>query len=265
MATKCLSILGHPGRRMNSVRTVPSDVPYDVLVREISSERVSRDGLVVPDRLNCAALRAGFAHGIAYRPVLREPRTAGSHKELPTPALPKICIVSPLHAYERTSWGRRIGIAIACLAALALAGFVGAVVGPHFKAATTSSTATTVLHRLPTTTSTVVHSSVKVLVANGTQQPNAAGHFTQQLQQNGWNVSTPRNSTSAASTTTIYYAPSQQQAAALIASELGVPTTAVQPVTGAVPVANATGLDIVVIIGPDLAGNGFPATTVPAT
>lgn len=173
--------------------------------------------------------------------------------------------MSPLHAYDRTSWGRRIGIAIACLGALALAGFVGAVVGPHFKTATTSSTATTSLHRLSTTTSTVVHSSVKVLVANGTQKPNAAGHFTQQLQQSGWNVSTPGNSTSAASTTTIYYAPSQQQAAALIASELGVPTTAVQPMTGAVPVANATGLDVVVIIGPDLAGNGFPATTVPAT
>ena len=179
--------------------------------------------------------------------------------------------MSPLHAYERTSWGRRIGIAIACLGALGLAGYVGAEVGPHFKAAstsgtaTTSSTATTSLHRLSTTTSTVVHSSVKVLVANGTQEPNAAGHFTQQLQQNGWNVATPGNSTSAASTTTIYYAPSQQQAAALVASELGVPTTAVQPMTGAVPVATTTGLDIVVIIGPDLAGNGFPATTVPAT
>ena len=102
-------------------------------------------------------------------------------------------------------------------------------------------------------------------MANGTQQPNAASHFTQQLQQNGWSVSTPRNSTSAASTTTIYYAPSQQQAAALIATELGVRTTAVQPLTGAVPVANATGLDVVVIIGPDLAGNGFLTTTTPAT
>jgi len=211
------------------------------------------------------------APGMAYQPGLRELRGAGSDKELPTLALSKICIVSPLHAYEQTSWGRRIGIAILCLGALALAGYVGAVLGPHFKAATTSGTATnsgtatTSLHPPPTTTSTVAHSSVKVLVANGTQEPNAAGHFTQQLQQQGWNVSTPRNSTSAATTTTIYYAPSQQQAAALVASELGVPTTAVQPLTGAVPVANATGLDIVVIIGSDLAGSGFSATTVPAT
>src|ERR1019366_5982032 len=66
-----------------------------------------------------------------------------SDKELPTLAPPKICLVSPIHSYQRTSWGRRIGIAMACLGALALAGFVGSVVGPHFKAASTSPTTTT--------------------------------------------------------------------------------------------------------------------------
>ena len=183
----------------------------------------------------------------------------------PTLAPPKICLVSPIHSYQRTSWGRRIGIAMACLGALALAGFVGSVVGPHFKAASTSPTTTTSTRPPSTTTSTVAHSSVKVLVANGTQEPNTASHFTQQLQQQGWNVAAPQNTTSPASTTTIYYAPSQQQAAALVASELGVPTTAVQSMSAAVPVANATGLDVVVVIGSDLAGNGFPATTIPPT
>ncbi len=89
-------------------------------------------------------------------------------------------------------------------------------------------------------------------------------HFTQQLKLGGWSVGTPQNATSAASTTTIYYAPSKQQAATLVASEIGVPTAMVRPLSAAVPVANATGLDVVVVIGPDLAGNGFPATTVPA-
>jgi LytR cell envelope-related transcriptional attenuator len=137
------------------------------------------------------------------------------------------------------------------------------VVGPHFKA---TSTSTTILPSRPlsTTTSTVAHSGVTVLVANGTQEPNAAGHFAQQLQQQGWNVSIPKNTTSAASSTTIYYDPSHQQAAALIASELGVATTSVQPLTAGAPVADPTGLDVIVVIGPDLAGNGFPATTVPA-
>jgi LytR cell envelope-related transcriptional attenuator len=160
---------------------------------------------------------------------------------------------------------RGIGLFLACLGALALAGFVGSVVGPHFKGATTSSTTTTSTRPLSTTTSTIAHSSVKVLVANGTSEANAAGHFAQKLQQQGWNVGTPQNATATASTTTIYYAPSLQQAAVLVASELGVPTTALQPLSSAAPVANATGLGVVVVIGSDLAGTGFPATTVPAS
>jgi LytR cell envelope-related transcriptional attenuator len=174
--------------------------------------------------------------------------------------------MSPLHAaYRQTYWARRIAIAIVCLGALAFAGFVGSVVGPHFKTASTSSTTTTAVHPASTTTSTVAHASVKILVANGTQEPNAGAHFAQQLQQQGWSVSTPVNTTSAASMTAIYFVPSRQPAAALVASELGVPITAVQPVTAAVPVANVAGVDIVVVLGPDLAGSGFPATTVPTT
>ena len=173
--------------------------------------------------------------------------------------------MSPLHAYRHTSWARRIGIAIACLGALVVAGYVGSVVGPHFKSASTSSTTTTPLHPASTTTSTVAHSTVKILVANGTQEPNAGAHFSQLLQQQGWSVSVPVNTTSAASTTTIYYIPSEQPAAALVASALGVPATAVQPLTASTPVANVAGLDVVVVIGPDLAANGFPATTVPTT
>jgi len=180
-------------------------------------------------------------------------------------ALSKICPVSPVHAYQQKSWGRRIVVAIGCIGALAAAGFVGSLVGPHFKASSASGPATTSTHPPSTTTSTVAHSAIRVLVANATKEPNAGAHFTQQLSQGGWSLSTPQNATSEASTTTVYYAPSRQQAAALIATEIGVPTTAVQPMSSAVPVATAAGLDVVVIIGSDLAGNGFPATTVPTT
>ena len=143
-------------------------------------------------------------------------------------------------------------------------GYIGSVVGPHFKSGSSSSTTTTAVLPPTTTTSTIAHASVKVLVANGTQQPNTAGHFTQLLLQQGWNVGTPTNSTSSASTTTVYYAPAKQQAAALIASEIGAPATAAQPLGGSVPVANAAGVDVVVVIGADLAGQGFPATTSPS-
>jgi len=159
-----------------------------------------------------------------------------------------------------------MGLAVGCVGALALAGFVGSVVGPHFKATSTSPTTSTSTPPPSTTTSTVPHSSVKILVANGTQEPNAASHFAQQLQEQGWNIAVPQNTTSAVSSTTIYYASSQQQQAALlVASELRVPITAVQLLSAAVPVANPTGIDVVVVIGSDLAGSGFPATTAPTT
>src|SRR5664280_1789699 len=177
----------------------------------------------------------------------------------------RICLVSSLHSDPQSSWGRRMGLAVGFLGALALAGFVGSVVGPHFKATSTSPTTSTSTPPPSTTTSTVPHSSVKVLVANGTQEPNAASHFAQQLQEQGWNIAAPQNTTSAVSSTTIYYASSQQQAALLVASELRVPVTAVQSMSAAVPVANPTGIDVVVVIGSDLAGSGFPATTAPTT
>jgi hypothetical protein len=104
---------------------------------------------------------------------------------------------------------------------------------------------------------------VKVQVANGTQEANTAAHFSQILQQQGWNVQAPTNSTAPAATTTVYYAVFWPSSAHEIATELGVPATSVQPLTPSVPVANTSGIEVVVVIGSDLAGNGFPATTVP--
>jgi LytR cell envelope-related transcriptional attenuator len=169
-------------------------------------------------------------------------------------------VVDSLHAHRRSSWGRRVGVALLFLVALALAGYVGSVVGPHFKPTSAPPTTSTSTRPPSSTASTVAHSNVKVLVANGTQEPNAASHFSQQLQQQGWNVAVPKNTTSAVSSTTIYYAPSQQKAAQLVAFELSEPITAVQSLGAGVPVASTTGLDVVVVIGPDLAGSGFPAS-----
>jgi hypothetical protein len=112
---------------------------------------------------------------------------------------------------------------VASVVALALAGYIGSVLGPHFKGSSTPTTTTATTLAPAATTSTVAHASVKVVVANGTQMANTAGHFTQLLQQQGWNVGSPQNSTTSATTTTIYYAPSKQPSAAIIASEIGAP------------------------------------------
>ncbi|HXA31474.1 MAG TPA: LytR C-terminal domain-containing protein [Acidimicrobiales bacterium] len=173
-----------------------------------------------------------------------------------------------MHSYQGgSSWGRRFGIAVLIVVALAVAGYIGSVVGPHFKskASAGSATTTTSAHSSSTTTTTIPHASVKVLVANGTQKSNTAAHFTQILQQQGWNTQAPTNSTAPAATTTVYYAVFWQQSAMEIATELGVPTTAVQPLTPSVPVPNTSGMYVVVVIGSDLAGNGFPPTTVPTS
>ena len=180
---------------------------------------------------------------------------------------PTLWSVTPAHSYERSFWGRRIALTLLLLVALALAGYVGSVVGPHFKGNGGSSAPPTTARDATTTTTSVVPAKVSVVVANGTQEPNAAAHFTQQLQEKGWNLSTPRNTTAAASATAIYYAPSHEAAAAEVASQLDVAATSVQPLTASVPVANASLFDVVVVIGPDLAGSGFPTTTttVPTT
>jgi hypothetical protein len=110
-----------------------------------------------------------------------------------------------------------------------------------------------------TTTTTVPHGSVKVLVANGTTEPNVAAHFTAQLQSAGWAMQPAADTTAPATTSNVYYAAGQQAAANEIASALGLKPSAVQPLTTSVPVSGTTGVDVVVVIGPDLAGHGFPA------
>lgn len=76
-------------------------------------------------------------------------------------------------------------------------------------------------------------------------------------------MGTATNTTAAASTTNVYYVPTMQQQGVEIASELGLNPTVVQPLTVAVPVAGTAGIDVVVVIGPDLASRA--ATVTPTT
>ena len=159
---------------------------------------------------------------------------------------------------------RRPGLAALFLVALVAAGFAGALFSGHLNQNTSPQTAATTPSTAPTTTTTTIpHASVKVLVANGTQQNGAAAQLTQVLQGQGWSMSTPTNATSQASATTVYYAPTKQPEAALVASQLGVSLSAVQPLTAAAPVTGTTGIDVVVVIGPDLASRA--GTLTPAT
>ena len=157
---------------------------------------------------------------------------------------------------------RRLGLVLVCLGALVAAGFAGAVISGH-TGGTATPTTTVTLVPPSTTATTVPHASVKVLVANGTTQSGAAAHVTQALQAQGWATAPPTNTTSPAPSTGIYFGPGQQPAAAIIAAELGAAPAAVQPLSPSIPVATTTGMDVVVVIGPDLPAQAA-ATTAPA-
>jgi len=124
---------------------------------------------------------------------------------------------------------------------------------------TTSTTTTTTAGGGSTTTTTTapagVHpnTTVKVLVANASQTNGVATYYSQKLATAGWGTLTPVTATTARSTSTIFYATGQKRDALAVATALGLPTSAVQPLGGTVPVLSTAGADIVVIAGNDLA------------
>jgi hypothetical protein len=114
-------------------------------------------------------------------------------------------------------------------------------------------TTTTTTHNATTTTTTTIpHGSVTVLVANATSSNGLALHYSTALEAGGWDMKTPTDATTTVAASAVYYASGQQAAAAAIAAQLGLKPAAVLPLTAAVPVANASGNDVVVVVGADL-------------
>jgi hypothetical protein len=133
--------------------------------------------------------------------------------------------------------------------------------------ATNSTTTTVAGHHHNTTTTTLTTlppSTVTVQVANGTTTPNGAAYYTNVLQRSGWKTQAPLDTTSPVAASTVYYAAGQKSDAESIATQLGLSKTTVQPLTSAVPVNGATGVDIVVIVGNDLAAAMSTTTTTAA-
>jgi hypothetical protein len=127
----------------------------------------------------------------------------------------------------------------------------------------------------PTTTSTPgghAPASVKVLVANGTNTAGAASRVVPPLTSAGYNVLAPTDATKAAKASTrasvVYYTPTYDLDAKIIATHLTLQLSAVQPLPTTAPVANTQGANVIVVVGPDLAGassGGTTATTAHTT
>lgn len=107
-----------------------------------------------------------------------------------------------------------------------------------------------------TTTTTVARSTVSVVVANATSTNGLAGHYTTVLQGDGWKMQPAANATTSEATSAVYYAAGQQAAAQEVAAAIGVKPQQVLPLSSATPVSGATGVDVVVVIGQDLAASG---------
>lgn len=132
----------------------------------------------------------------------------------------------------------------------------GSTTTTHAAAGSTSSTTTTAAHSHghgTTTTTTAPHASVSVVVANATNTNGLAAHYSTVIGAGGWKMGTPIDASTTEATSTVYYAAGQQAAAQSIANTIGVKPAQVQPLTTAVPVAGASGNDVVVVVGQDLA------------
>lgn len=117
---------------------------------------------------------------------------------------------------------------------------------------TTSTTTATTNH---TTSTTVPKAQVRVQVANGTSVTGLARTFTQQLMTLGWDA-LPEMNGPKVTTTTVYFKVGYQWAAREIVSEIKATKAQVKPLGNLTPVAGASGDDIVVILGPDVAIKG---------
>ncbi len=131
----------------------------------------------------------------------------------------------------------------------------------------TTSTTTTTRPGSTTTTSAPAPSTFKVVVANGTTVPKAAGNISTFLGSKGYSTLAATDATNLKETTSfVFLAAGTSPAAGLeVAAVLGLPATDLQT-TGTPPVssANAVGANVIVIAGADLA-NRFAGTTTSTT
>ena len=106
--------------------------------------------------------------------------------------------------------------------------------------------------------------TVTVRVFNGTQISGLAQRTTDRLKAAEYSVTDPQTlSTSQTSTTTqVFFRPNNKSAATMVAKELGLDSSAVEPITTEVSVAAGETAEVVVITGSDLdTGDAAGSTT----
>lgn len=126
---------------------------------------------------------------------------------------------------------------------------------------TTSTTRPAAAVSTTTSIATRPPEQVKVLAANGTNTKGLGGRATDKLKSLGYNALAPTDATKRpVATSTIYWAVGYQPDARAMATQLGLPDTAVQPLGNPPPVKAVGVANIILVAGDDL-GKALPATT----
>jgi hypothetical protein len=130
--------------------------------------------------------------------------------------------------------------------------------------ATTRHTTTTLAPAGPTTTLAplIAPSQIKLQVLNGVLTGNLASEWSTKLKANpGYNTLPPDNATAKVAASQIYIiTPGYQREANALAVAVALPVTAVNqtvpaPASAPIPAAARTTANLVLVIGPDLAGS----------
>lgn len=173
-----------------------------------------------------------------------------------------------------TSGGMQTGKAILVVAVVVLVGWVilrhgsGNPTHPSGAPAAVTTTvpaaggATPAVTTPPTTVALVPPSTIKLQVLNGVLSGNLAGQWSTKLKANpGYDTLTALNASARVAQSVIYVVtPGLQREADALAAAVGLPPTAVStttppPATAPIPSGVAATANLVLVIGPDLAGS----------
>lgn len=185
------------------------------------------------------------------------------------------------YAADDGSFGRSVGSAAARGAGLLAVALILGIVLLHafdtgtdpysssLRALAPASTSTTARTRAVTPSSTTTQatrppSEVKVLPANGSGTVGAGGKAGDVLKKAGYDVLAAVNTTRTVQSSTVEFAPGFEVDARAVAQVLGLAPAAVKAMPSPPPVADTRGVDVLVVVGPDLA-RALAAATPPTS
>jgi hypothetical protein len=127
----------------------------------------------------------------------------------------------------------------------------------------TEETTTTIAAPVVTTTTAALRQpkDIRALAANGTTVKGAGGRIKDRLLAAGYNALAATDTKAPVSASAVYFTPGFEREAAVVAQLLGLAPATVQAMPNPPPVADLKAANILVVVGPEVAGAGSTSTT----